>query len=70
MATHDFPEGYPSDDGDGLLTLTEASRLLRVHPNTLRRWSKDGVLLTFRLGPRGDRRFRREDLDALLDPGS
>jgi excisionase family DNA binding protein len=50
----------------GMLTITEASRLLHVHPNTLRRWSEEGKVRAYRIGPRGDRRFKREDIAMLL----
>src|SRR5690348_9386963 len=51
-----------------LLTIKEASRLLKVHPNTLRHWDKEGSLKAIRLG-RGNRmRYRRQDLDRMLDP--
>ena len=45
-----------------MLTVSEASRLLHVHTNTLRRWDEDGVLPSYRVGSRGDRRFRFSDL--------
>jgi excisionase family DNA binding protein len=48
---------------DGLLTLEEASRLLGVSKITLRRWTRAGALGCVRVGERGDRRFRREDLE-------
>jgi excisionase family DNA binding protein len=51
---------------EALLTMAEACQLLHVHANTLRRWSQIGLLRARRLGPRGDRRFRREDVEALL----
>jgi DNA-binding transcriptional MerR regulator len=34
--------------------------------NTVRRWSNQGILRAYRLGPRGDRRFKREDIALLL----
>lgn len=49
-----------------MLTVAEASRLLNVHSNTLRRWSRQGIIKAYRLGPRGERRFRREDVAALF----
>ena len=49
-----------------MLTTTEVAQLLRVHPNTVRRWASKGLLRAYRLGPRRDRRFKREDVDALL----
>ena len=50
----------------GMLTVREVSRLLHVHSNTLRRWSDQGIIKAYRIGPRGDRRFRAEDIAVLL----
>ena len=47
-----------------LLTVREVAAMLNIHINTVRRWSDLGVLKAYRIGPRGDRRFRREDVDA------
>lgn len=49
-----------------MLTIREVSRLLHIHSNTLRRWSDQGVIKAYRIGPRGDRRFRPEDIAILL----
>ena len=50
-----------------LLSTGDVSRLLSVHPNTVRRWSRSGLLKTYRLGPRGDRRFMAEDVQKMLE---
>ena len=50
----------------GMLTVREVSQLLHVHSNTLRRWSDQGIVKAYRIGPRGDRRFRAEDIAVLL----
>ena len=49
-----------------ILTVTEAAEMLNVHVNTIRRWSDGGLLNTYRVGPRGDRRFKRCDIAKLL----
>ena len=49
-----------------LLTVREAARLLHVHPNTVRRWHDMGLLLGYRVGPRGDRRFKLADIERFL----
>ena len=54
------------DDANVLLTTSEAAELLNVHVNTVRRWSNRGMLETYRIGSRSDRRFRRRDVDKLL----
>lgn len=52
-----------------LLTLEEAAKILKVHPGTLRRWDKDGLLKAVRVGTRrgiGDRRYRIEDIESYI----
>jgi len=49
-----------------MLTTSEVARLLNVHINTVRRWTNCGVLRTYRIGSRGDRRFERVDVTNLL----
>ena len=49
-----------------MLTAGDVARLLNVHINTLRRWSNKGIIKMYRIGPRGDRRFRREDVASFL----
>jgi excisionase family DNA binding protein len=50
-----------------MLTVREVARLFHVHPNTLRRWSNDGRIKAYRITPRGDRRFRREEITRFLE---
>ena len=47
--------------------LGEASRILHVHPNTLRKWSDLGLIPSYRIGQRRDRRFSVADLVAILE---
>jgi excisionase family DNA binding protein len=54
------------NDIDGMLTINEVARLLNVHINTVRRWSNQGALKSYRIGSRGDRRFRQEDIENFL----
>lgn len=49
-----------------MLTIREASQLLNVHAHTLRRWNDQGLIAAHRIGPRGDRRFHRQEIAALL----
>jgi excisionase family DNA binding protein len=54
------------DQTGRMLRTGEACQILCVHCNTLRRWSEQGIINAYRVGPRGDRRFRLEDVNALL----
>jgi excisionase family DNA binding protein len=49
-----------------MLTASEVALLLHVHINTVRRWGDQGILKPYRIGPRGDRRFDRQDLTFFL----
>ena len=49
-----------------VLRVGEVARLLGLHVNTVRRWSDEGVLKSFRVGLRWERRFQREDVDAFV----
>jgi excisionase family DNA binding protein len=49
-----------------MLTVREASRLLHIHPNTLKRWSDKEIIRAYRITPRGDRRFKRQDITHFL----
>jgi len=52
---------------NGLLTARQVARLLNVHVNTVRRWNDRGILKAYRIGPRGDRRFNKTDVDMFLN---
>ena len=49
-----------------MLTVQEVARLLYVHANTVRKWSNLGLLKTYRIGRRGDRRFAVEEVSEFL----
>lgn len=49
------------------LRVSEASKLLGVHANTLRNWDKQGILKPVRVGVRKERRYKREDVMKLLE---
>ncbi len=56
-----------SSTASPLLTLTQAARMLNVHVSTLRRWSNLGLIKTYRIGPRADRRFKADDVKEVLE---
>jgi excisionase family DNA binding protein len=51
---------------NSMLTTRDVARMFNVHINTVRRWSNLGVLEPYRFGPRGDRRFSKEDIANFL----
>ena len=60
---------YDTNDDElpaGMLSVGEVARLFGVHINTVRRWSDSGRLPVYRLGPRSDRRFDRDDIARIL----
>lgn len=52
-----------------MLRSGDVAQLLGLHCNTVRRWSDKGILKVYRIGPRGDRRFHREDVRRFLNNG-
>ena len=66
---------YPIDDegdavvdrADELLTIAEATQVLKVGRATLHRWLKAGRLRAYQVGPKAVR-IRRGDLQAVIEP--
>ena len=49
-----------------LLAVRHVARLLGVHESTVRHWADSGVLESFRIGPRQDRRITAESVRRTL----
>lgn len=56
----------PTLDSRVMLTTGDVAQLLGVHVNTVRRLRNERILKSYRINPRGDLRFRREDVNVLL----
>ncbi len=54
------------DAMDSMLTVREVGQLLHIHSNTVRRWSNQGIIIAYRVNPRGDRRFKRKDIARFI----
>ena len=50
-----------------LLTIGQVAEIFSIHPDTLRNWEKDGTLVPLRAGKRGDRKYRPQDIEAIVD---
>ena len=55
---------------DRMLTVDEVAYALHVHPTTIRKWAKLGQLKSYRLGARGNVRFKTEDVSYFFDSSS
>ncbi len=53
-----------------IMTCDEVAEYLRVHVSSVRRWSRSGKLTAFKVGERGDWRYRQQDVMAFLYDGN
>jgi transcriptional regulator with XRE-family HTH domain len=49
-----------------LLKLNKVADMTGLHPRTVARYGDQGLIKQSRIGPRRDRRFKREDVEAFL----
>ena len=49
-----------------IMTGEEVAEFLRVHLSSVRRWSRSGELKAYKVGNRGDWRYRHQDVLAFL----
>ncbi|MFC1622598.1 N-6 DNA methylase, partial [Patescibacteria group bacterium] len=49
------------------LSISETAKLFNVHVDTLRNWEKKGLIKPLRVGVRGDRKYRPEDVEKIVD---
>jgi excisionase family DNA binding protein len=54
------------NDESRMMTVSEVSEILHVHPNTLRRWSDEGKIVSYCITSRGDRRYLKKDVEDFL----
>lgn len=47
------------------LSIREVAEFLGVHQETLRRWDREGKLRSVRIGERGHRKYKKEDIEKL-----
>lgn len=50
-----------------LLKIGEAAEMLSVNPETLRRWDRQGKLKAVIISKRGDRRYRKQDIEKFIE---
>ena len=49
------------------LTVKEVAQLLRLKPISVHRWVHKGTIPVTRINKRGDLRFKREDIEKILN---
>jgi excisionase family DNA binding protein len=54
-------------DSNIMLTTTEVGKFLHLCPSTVRNWADSGILPCYVLGKRGDRRFKKAELELYLE---
>ena len=64
VATHQ-PTEFFTNVGK-MLTVSQVADLLGAHANSVRRWADMGLLPCYRIGLRGDRRFRPDEVSSFL----
>lgn len=50
-----------------LLSIGQVAEIFSIHQDTLRNWEKEGTLVPLRVGTRGDRKYRPQDIQAIVD---
>lgn len=50
-----------------LLSISQVAELFSIHQDTLRNWEKEGILVPLRAGKRGDRKYRPQDIQSIVD---
>ncbi len=64
----DEQSGVQVDANDRrMLAVRHVARLLGIHENTVRMWADSGILESYRIGPRQDRRIPAESVGRMLE---
>ncbi len=50
-----------------MLAVRHVAKLLGIHENTVRMWADSGILESYRIGPRQDRRIPAEAVERTLE---
>jgi excisionase family DNA binding protein len=62
-------KNHKSGLSERMLSVKQVASILSVHPSTVRRWERGGLLKAYRIGPRGSVRFARSEIiDFVCEP--
>ena len=53
-----------------LLSIGEVAKIFGINRDTLRNWEDKGIIAPLRVGPRGDRKYRPEDIERIANDKS
>jgi excisionase family DNA binding protein len=56
------PKSHENELPRKMLTVRDIAFILNIHSSTVRRWEKEGLLKSYRIGPGHSLRFGREDI--------
>jgi excisionase family DNA binding protein len=60
---------HESGSSERMLSVKQVASILSVHPSTVRRWERGGLLKAYRIGPRGSIRFAKSEIiDFVCEP--
>jgi type I restriction enzyme M protein len=54
-----------TSNNKALLSIGEVAKIFGIHRDTLRNWEKKGLIKPLKIGPRGDRKYRPEDIERI-----
>ncbi len=49
------------------MSIGQVAKIFGIHADTLRNWERKGMLSPLRVGPRQDRRYKQEDIEAVVN---
>ena len=60
-------ESHKNELLERMLSVKEVASILGVHSGTVRRWEKEGLLKSYRIGPRRSLRFDKQEILDFLN---
>lgn len=57
-------------ENNKLLSIGEVAKIFGINKDTLRNWEDKGIIAPLRIGPRGDRKYRPEDIEKISNDKS
>jgi type I restriction enzyme M protein len=55
------------DSMPDLLSISQVADIFNIHPDTLRNWEKEAIILPMRVGKRQDRKYDRKEVEKIIE---